>query len=66
MAEGDILGYGYEGSYSLFYQLPSKLGGPIEINSQWLVCKHICIPGKASIKGELLESGFVGPEKIQT
>ncbi|MFA6237640.1 MAG: thioredoxin family protein [Bacteriovorax sp.] len=43
--------YGYIGSYTLFYRLDkaalNKLTGKtIELNSTWLVCKHICIPGQ--------------------
>lgn len=43
--------YGYIGSYTLFYRLEksdlNKLAGKkIDLNSTWLVCKHICIPGQ--------------------
>ncbi len=64
LAEGDILGFGYEGEYSLFYKIPDTLSGPLEIKSSWLVCKHICIPGKESIKATLTANhqGLVGPE----
>jgi thiol:disulfide interchange protein/DsbC/DsbD-like thiol-disulfide interchange protein len=46
--------YGYVGSYTLYYRLEkadlNKLAGKtIELNSTWLVCKHICIPGQKKI-----------------
>jgi thiol:disulfide interchange protein/DsbC/DsbD-like thiol-disulfide interchange protein len=46
--------YGYVGSYTLFYRLEksdlNKLSGKtIALNSTWLVCKHICIPGQKKI-----------------
>lgn len=46
--------YGYIGSYTLFYRLEksdlTKLSGKnITLNSTWLVCKHICVPGQKEI-----------------
>jgi thiol:disulfide interchange protein DsbD len=46
--------YGYVGSYTLFYQLEkadlNKLSGStLTLNSTWLVCKHICIPGQKEV-----------------
>lgn len=46
--------YGYEGSYTLFYRLEksdlNRLSGKtLLLNSTWLVCKHICIPGQKQI-----------------
>ncbi|MBC7537239.1 MAG: thioredoxin family protein [Bacteriovorax sp.] len=46
--------YGYVGSYTLFYRLEksdlNKLSGKtLSLNSTWLVCKHICIPGQKKI-----------------
>ncbi|MBT3984068.1 MAG: hypothetical protein HOE90_22120 [Bacteriovoracaceae bacterium] len=54
--EGDILAYGYEGSYSLFFHLPKKHTGEFKLSGHWLVCKHICIPGSGEITG-VLNSG---------
>ena len=47
---GNLWAYGYEGEYSLFYEFPvtQTRSGNYKINSTWLVCKHICIPGKGS------------------
>src|SRR5690606_23079467 len=66
IAEGDILGYGYEGEYSLFYRLPKNLTGELEVNSNWLVCKHICIPGKGNLKHNISANhkGLVGEKKF--
>ncbi len=46
--------YGYIGSYTLFYRLEksdlNKLSGKnITLNSTWLVCKHICVPGQKEV-----------------
>lgn len=43
--------YGYIGGYTLFYKIDksnlNKLSGKnISLNSTWLVCKNICIPGQ--------------------
>jgi len=47
---GGITAYGYESKNSFFYKIPSSLAGkPLTIKSHWLVCKHICIPGKQEI-----------------
>ena len=48
---GDLWAYGYEGTYSFFFKLTkadfNKYNGKsIEVESTWLVCKHICVPGK--------------------
>lgn len=66
IAEGDILGYGYEGGYSLFYKIPKNLSGEVEVSSNWLVCKHICIPGKANLKANLSpgQQGLVSEKKF--
>jgi thiol:disulfide interchange protein DsbD len=46
--------YGYIGTYTLFYQLEKAdlnkySGQTIDLNSTWLVCKNICIPGQKKI-----------------
>ena len=51
--KGNIWAYGYEGEYSLFFKIPKNLNGKIEIHSDWLVCKHICIPGFIDIVGKI-------------
>lgn len=50
--------YGYSGSYTIFYRLDKDdlnriSGKPLELNSTWLVCKHICIPGQKQISFKL-------------
>jgi thiol:disulfide interchange protein/DsbC/DsbD-like thiol-disulfide interchange protein len=46
--------YGYIGSYTLFYSLDNKAlqkinNQTIELNSTWLVCKNICVPGQKKL-----------------
>lgn len=67
VAEGDILGFGYENEYSLFYKIPAKFSGPIDIKSNWLVCKHICVPGKGNISANLSNGhkGLIGSEEFK-
>lgn len=50
--------FGYVASYTLFYRLDkadlNKLSGKIiSLNSTWLVCKHLCIPGQKEISFKL-------------
>ncbi|OUR96544.1 hypothetical protein A9Q84_09350 [Halobacteriovorax marinus] len=52
--EGNMLAFGYEGQYSLFFKLPKKYSnGSFKIKSNWLVCKHICIPGQINFSGNI-------------
>lgn len=61
--QGNMLAFGYEGKYSLFFKLPKELeNSNISIKSNWLVCKHICIPGKAEIKGRIDNAQFTSLE----
>ena len=48
---GDILTFGYEGTYHFFFELndsliPSMSENGLDIHGTWLVCKDICIPGE--------------------
>jgi thiol:disulfide interchange protein DsbD len=46
---GDIWTFGYSNDYSFFFEIPEEIigkKGELEIASQWLVCKDICIPGQ--------------------
>ncbi len=57
--EGNMLAFGYSGDYSIFFKLPSELQNTkYNIKSNWLVCKHICIPGKGEISGEIKNSSI--------
>ncbi len=47
--KGDILAYGYDGEYTRFFTIEGKVPERLELESTWLVCKHICIPGKVEI-----------------
>ena len=53
---GDIWAYGYEGDYSFFFELPKNYNGNVQANLTWLICKHICIPGKSSVDLEIEKS----------
>ena len=49
--EGDILAFGYENRYHAFYNLPQDFldrnqGKTLNGQATWLVCKHVCIPGR--------------------
>ena len=57
--EGDILAYGYSDQYSRFFTLEGKSPEELKIKSTWLVCKHICIPGKVEITAKLDSQGQV-------
>ena len=44
--EGDIWANGHDGEYTYFYKLPNSVAGTVELETTWLICKHICLPGK--------------------
>ena len=57
--EGDMLAFGYEKEYSLFFKLPKGTeNSHFNVKSNWLVCKNICIPGKGEVSGELKNSAI--------
>ncbi len=44
--EGDILAYGYEGTYSFFYEWDESLNNKtLAFKGKWLICEKVCIPG---------------------
>lgn len=47
--KGDILAYGYDGTYTRFFEISNVSDGDLKLQSTWLVCKHVCIPGKVDI-----------------
>ena len=54
--KGDMLAYGYEGRYTIFFPLSEEVTKKLKnknltIKSKWLVCKDICIPGQDIFKG---------------
>ena len=56
--------YGYEDSYTLFYRLNKNdlnkaAGKTIELNSSWLVCKHICVPGQKITQFKIVNNNVV-------
>ena len=51
---GNIVVYGYNGDYTLFFKMDpvdyrEKQNQPLNLSIQWLVCKHICLPEKIGI-----------------
>ena len=53
---GEIWAYGYEGSYTFFFELPKNYNNKLTLETSWLICKHICIPGKSSAKIQIERS----------
>lgn len=56
--------YGYNNAYTLFYRLEksdlNKLAGnEISLNSTWLVCRHICVPGQKEVQFKITEGKVV-------
>jgi len=54
--KGDMLAYGYEGRYTIFFPLSEEVTKKLKdksltIKSKWLVCKDICIPGQDIFRG---------------
>ena len=47
--QGNILAYGYN-RYFFFETENLPANGNLLIKSNWLVCKHICIPGEGTIE----------------
>ncbi len=57
--EGDILAYGYSGDYSRYFSIKGNTPKELKVKSTWLVCKHICIPGKVEFTAQLDPQGQV-------
>jgi len=56
---GDILAYGYEKPFTRFYKIDEDIEKQnIKISSNWLICKHICIPGKSEFNAVIEKSGL--------
>lgn len=56
--EGDILAFGYQDRYHAFFQIPQSLlnqnqGKTLTGEATWLICKHVCIPGKRSFSATI-------------
>ena len=65
LEKGDIVAYGYDGAYSLFFTAsPEVLGAgkSLSVRSHWLVCSHICIPGEKSVELSLPGGLVVGDD----
>lgn len=73
---GDQIGFGYSGTYTLFYEfkqsdLKKFEKNPFEMHFTWLICKHVCIPGEVKIPGIIQDGLFLsslssgkGPESV--
>jgi len=62
--EGNLWAYGYEGAYTFFYKLSKQAlnqmaGKNISLRSNWLVCRHICIPGEQSVEFKMVNDEVV-------
>lgn len=60
--EGDMESFGYNGSYSLFFKIKNFaaiVDKKLSIKSSWLVCKNVCIPGKAEVTGVIKSSSLM-------
>lgn len=60
--EGDILAFGYDDRYHAFFELPNSFvsenqGKELKGEATWLICKHVCIPGKRSFTGTIDSNG---------
>jgi thiol:disulfide interchange protein DsbD len=54
--QGNMWAYGYGTQHSIFFKLtPEQVssfnGKKFDVHSNWLVCKHICVPGKFELTG---------------
>lgn len=66
--DGEITTYGYEGRFSIFYQIPKEIrdtsnGETVSVNVTWLACKNICVPGQKKIQGNFTGNDFIYPGK---
>lgn len=61
--QGDIVTFGFEDEYSLFYSIPNDLKiQDIKIHFKWLICKNICIPGEKIVNATFREGAFISDE----
>ncbi len=56
--EGDILAFGYQDRYHAFFELPQSFidqhqGKTLQGEATWLICKHVCIPGKRTFSATI-------------
>ncbi len=60
---GDLLGYGYNGTYGLFYRLtPRQLSllksKGLTLKTNFLICRHICVPGQYTAQFKMKENAL--------
>lgn len=63
VTEGDIWGYGYEGKYSLFYEI-KEIPSDLSLHSKILVCKNICVPAEFTLNLENKKGLQVSNEEL--
>lgn len=57
--QGDIITFGYEDQYTIFYSVPNNIElKNISIHFKWLICKNICIPGEKKFHATFTEGSF--------
>lgn len=57
--DGDVIAYGYGGSYTFFFKANKNLEeGILDIHGKWLVCKQICLPGEENLSLKLNSNGL--------
>ncbi len=63
--DGEITTYGYQGKFSIFYNLPENVR-ELKVVVGWLACKNICIPAQKNIQGKIVGNDFVYQGKEKT
>lgn len=53
--EGGIIAFGYSNAYSQFFRLPKTYlsQSTVNLKANWLICKHVCIPGEKTLNGTI-------------
>lgn len=64
--EGGIIAFGYGGAYSQFFRLPKRhlSQSSIQLKANWLICKHVCIPGEKILNGTISEGKLTSDGEI--
>ena len=58
---GDILAFGYQDRYHAFFELDQNFldqnqGKVLSAEATWLICKHVCIPGRRSFSTTITDT----------
>lgn len=65
--QGDLLAFGYDGEYALFFELSEEQVKKLEnqkliFRTKWLICDNQCIWGEKQIEGKLTKGTFQSNE----